>query len=174
MIISPPCWNEVKRVCLEVAREQLGLPVELKSYYIDDYLNEQISGTRHTMILVLSFMMIATLISALGLLAMSIYYTQQRRKEIAVRKVMGATSTQAMWQLTQNFILLTVVAIVIAIPLSIKGMEYYLQTFYNRIDFPWWALVVAVLLSLLISLLSVITQSYRMATMNPYDNIRTE
>ena len=166
--------NEVKRVCLEVTREQLGMPVELKAYYIDDFLNEQISGTRHTMILVLSFMMIATLISALGLLAMSIYYTQQRRKEIAVRKVMGATSTQAMWQLTQNFILLTVVAIVIAIPLSIKGMEYYLQTFYNRIDFPWWALVVAVLLSLLISLLSVSTQSYRMATMNPYDNIRTE
>lgn len=166
--------NEVKRVCLEVAREQLGMPVELEAFYIDDFLNEQLSGTRHTMTLVLSFMMIATLISALGLLAMSIYYTQQRRKEIAVRKVMGATSTQAMWQLTQNFILLTVVAIVIAIPLSIKWMEYYLQTFYNRIDFPWWALVVAALLSLLISLLSVITQSYRMAIMNPYDNIRTE
>lgn len=166
--------NEVKRVCLEVAREQLGMPVELEAFYIDDFLNEQLSGTRHTMTLVLSFMMIATLISALGLLAMSIYYTQQRRKEIAVRKVMGATSTQAMWQLTQNFILLTLVAIAVAIPLSIKGMDYYLQTFYNRIDFPWWALVVAALLSLFISLLSVITQSYRMATMNPYDNIRTE
>ncbi|MGN0309443.1 MAG: ABC transporter permease [Bacteroides sp.] len=166
--------QEVKRVCRETTQEYLGMPIELASYYIDDRLNDMLSGTRNTMTLMLSFMLIALLISALGLLAMSIYYTQQRCKEIAIRKVMGAASGSAVWQLSRNFLWLTVAAVVIATPLSIKAMDYYLQEFYYRIDFPWWVLLVAAMASLLISLLSVIGQSYRVATMNPYDNIRTE
>ena len=166
--------NEVKRLCRKQCVESLGMPLELSVYYIDDRLNEQLTGTRNTMILVLSFMLIATLISALGLLAMSIYYTQQRCKEIAIRKAMGATTGSAVWQLSRQFLLLTLVAVVISIPFSIQAMDEYLQEFYNRIAFPWWVLPTAAVASLFISFLSIITQSYRVATMNPYDNIRTE
>ena len=166
--------QEVKRICRETTLEYLGMPIELGSYYIDDRLNDMLSGTRNTMTLMLSFMLISILISALGLLAMSIYYTQQRRKEMAIRKVMGAALGSAVWQLSRNFLWLTVAAIVIATPLSVKAMDYYLQEFYYRIAFPWWVLLLVAVVSLFISLLSVIGQSYRMATMNPYDNIRTE
>lgn len=157
----------VKGVCKEFAVEKLGIPMDIPMYYIDERLQESLTGTRNTMLLVLSFMVIAILISSMGLFAMALYFAEQQGREIAVRKVYGADTGTATWTLVKPFMTLCLVSAVIATPISFKMIDRYLQGFYNKIDFPWWAMVLAVLVTLVISLLSVLSQSWKTATLNP-------
>lgn len=157
----------VNAACMEFARETLGIPADMESYYLDEKLIDDLKGTRNTMLLVISFMVMAILISALGLFAMSLYYTEQQSRQIAVRKVFGAEVGSAVWTLSKSFMLMSVTAVVLAAPLAVWGITYYLQGFYTKIAFPWWAIILASLISLLISLLSVLGQTYAAATRNP-------
>lgn len=157
----------VNAACMEFARETLGIPADMESYYLDEKLVDDLKGTRNTMLLVISFMVMAILISALGLFAMSLYYTEQQSRQIAVRKVFGAEIGSAVWTLSKSFMLMSVTAVVLAAPLAVWGITYYLQGFYTKIAFPWWAIILASLISLLISLLSVLGQTYTAATRNP-------
>lgn len=157
----------VKNVCREFAKETTGVPLEMYAYYLDEKLVDDLKGTRNTMLLVISFMVMAILISALGLFAMSLYYTEQQSRQIAVRKVFGAEVGSAVWTLSKSFMLMSVTAVVLAAPLAVWGITYYLQGFYTKIAFPWWAIILASLISLLISLLSVLGQTYSAATRNP-------
>lgn len=157
----------VNAACMEFARETLGIPADMESYYLDEKLVDDLKGTRNTMLLVISFMVMAILISALGLFAMSLYYTEQQSRQIAVRKVFGAEVGSAVWTLSKSFMLMSVTAVVLAAPLAVWGITYYLQGFYTKITFPWWAVILASLISLLISLLSVVGQTYTAATRNP-------
>lgn len=63
--------------------------------------------------------------------------------------------------------IMSAVAVVLAAPFAIWGITYYLQGFYTKITYPWWAIVLAALISLLISFLSVVGQTYAAATENP-------
>ncbi len=119
-------------------------------------------------------MLISVMISALGMFAMSVYYSEQQRRQIALRKVMGATVMDAAWTLSRRFLVMSVVAIVLATPLSIKVMRHYLQDFYNQIDFPWWVLVATALFTIIIAFASVISRTLKVAKQNPIESIKTE
>ena len=164
----------VNAACMEFARETLGIPADMESYYLDEKLVDDLKGTRNTMLLVISFMVMAILISALGLFAMSLYYTEQQSRQIAVRKVFGAEVGSAVWTLSKSFMLMSVTAVVLAAPLAVWGITYYLQGFYTKIAFPWWAIILASLISLLISFISVLGQTYTAATENPVKNLGQE
>lgn len=157
----------VRNVCKEFAKETTGVPVEMEAYYLDEKLVDDLKGTKNTMLLVISFMVMAILISALGLFAMSLYFTEQQSRQIAVRKVFGAEVSSAVWTLSKSFMVMSLVAVVLAVPFAVWGITDYLQAFYTKIAFPWWAIVLAALISLLISLLSVLGQTYSAATKNP-------
>ena len=164
----------VNAACMEFARETLGIPADMESYYLDEKLIDDLKGTRNTMLLVISFMVMAILISALGLFAMSLYYTEQQSRQIAVRKVFGAEVGSAVWTLSKSFMLMSVTAVVLAAPLAVWGITYYLQGFYTKIAFPWWAIILASLISLLISFISVLGQTYAAATKNPVKTLGQE
>ena len=119
-------------------------------------------------------MCLSVLISVLGQLAMSISYTQRLSKSIAVRKVMGATVPEAVWELSRPFVQLSVLAAVLAMPVAIWQIYDYLNGFYYRIDFPWWILVLSMALTVIISIVSVLWQTYKVANLNPVESIRTE
>ena len=157
----------VKNVCREFAKETTGVPLEMYAYYLDEKLVDDLNGTKNTMLLVISFMVMAILISALGLFAMSLYFTEQQSRQIAVRKVFGAEVSSAVWTLSKSFMVMSAVAVVLAAPFAVWGITYYLQGFYTKITYPWWAIVLAALISLLISFLSVVGQTYAAATENP-------
>ncbi len=163
--------SAVRNVCTEFFRETVGVPCDIPVYYLDDKLVEGLKGTRNTMLLVISFMVMAILISALGLFAMSLYYTEQQNRQIALRKVFGADVGSAVRTLSKSFLVMSVVSVVISAPLAVWGITYYLQGFYTKIAFPWWAVVLAALASLLISLLSVLGQTYGTATRNPVETL---
>ena len=164
----------VKNTCREVAQQVTGYPKELNCTYIADILEDALSQERHTMYLVLCFMSLSILISALGLFAISLNYCEQRSKEIAIRKIMGASDKEMVWSLTRRFVLLSLVSVVIAIPLCIKAMRFYLQDFYYQVDFPWLIIPLAACITVLVISLSVIGQAQRISTDNPINSIKTE
>lgn len=157
----------VKNACKEFAKETVGIPADVEAFYLDDKLVDDLKGTKNTMLIVISFMLIAILISALGLFAMSLYFTEQQGRQVALRKVFGADVASAVWTLSKSFMIMAVVAVVISAPFAAWGITHYLQGFYTKIAFPWWAIALAALISLLISFLSVLGQTYGAATRNP-------
>jgi ABC-type antimicrobial peptide transport system permease subunit len=166
--------KSIKAVCNEVAMEITGAKRDVGVRTLEGILDGRLYGLRNKRKVVLGFMFLSLLISALGMLAMSVSYTEQQSKQIALRKVMGATVEGAAWELSRPFLLLSLLSSVIAVPISIKGMREYLEPFYYRIDFPWWVLVVAVLISLSVAILSVLWQTLSVARRNPVESIRTE
>ena len=164
----------VKNTCSMVTKEVRGMPLEMNCKYIDDILSDGLKTQRNTMSLVLTFMLVSILISALGMFAMSVYYGEQQRKQIALRKVMGATVANAVWTLSRRFLIMSAVSIVIATPLSIKAMRHYLSDFTYQIPMPWWVLMAAALFTLAIAFLSIINRTMKVATANPVESIKTE
>ncbi len=165
----------VRRVWTETAREYLGVPSEPDGLeYIGDYLSDSLTGKRHTMTLVITFMLIAILISALGLFAMALYYTGQQAREIAVRKVFGSEVNAAAMRLSKSFAIMTLAAAAIAVPICIWAMRLYLNGFYSRIDFPWWVIPVSALLTCAISFLSIVSQTLKTAHANPVETLKQQ
>ena len=157
----------VRRTCSEVAEELTGMPLVLETAYFDQYLQDSLSGSRNTMTLVFVFMTISVLISALGLLAMSVYYTGQQKRQIALRKVFGYSTPSVVRWLTGNFLKLTLVAVVLAVPISVIVIRRYLEGFYYRIDFPWGVLLLSVVATLVVVIASIVGQSANAASENP-------
>lgn len=164
----------IRNTCKQVAKELIGIPVEMEMEYLDDTLANNLKEKHNMMVLILTFMGISILISALGLFGMSVYYSHQQKRQIALRKVMGASTRNAAWQLARRFLVSSIVAIVIAIPICVKLMQDYLMDFVYRIDFPWWVLVVGAAFTLLVAFASVIGCTLKTAMSNPIDSIKTE
>ncbi len=167
-------YDAVSDVWRGVALEYLGVPKEGEISYVDDLLGDALTGTRNTSALVSTFMLLAIIISALGLLAMSVYYTEEQARQIALRKIFGADVLTAVRTLSREFLLMALAASVIAVPLCIWAIRYYLRDFYNAIAFPWWVIPVAALLTLVIAAASVLTQTWKTATANPVDKLKSE
>ncbi len=164
----------IRSTCKQVAKELTGIPTEMDVEYLDDTLANNLKDKHNMMVLIITFMGISILISALGLFGMSVYYGNQQKRQIALRKVMGASVGDAAWQLARRFLVSSIVAVVIAIPICVKLMQDYLMDFVYRIDFPWWLLAVGAVFTLLIAFVSVIGCTLRTALSNPIDSIKTE
>ncbi|MCL4539237.1 MAG: ABC transporter permease [Bacteroidetes bacterium] len=117
---------------------------------------------------------LSIIIACLGLFGLAAYATQERTKEIGIRKVLGATIPQVTGLLTSDFVKLVVVANVIAWPLAYYAMQKWLQNFAYRIDIAIWIFIVSGLLALLIALLTVSSHAIKAATANPIRALRYE
>lgn len=113
-------------------------------------------------------------ISALGLLGMVIYTTETRRKEIGIRKVMGATVATIMNLLSRSFLKLLFIAGCIALPIGYLLGFFFLTIFANRITPGVDILLISFAGMLLIALMTIITQIYQVATANPVNSLRSE
>jgi ABC-type antimicrobial peptide transport system permease subunit len=166
--------KQMQETCRAVTKEACGVEKDFDIRTVDDILAEPMEELENLLLMVLCFMFVSVLISALGLFAMSISYTEQQSKQIALRKVMGASVAGASWQLARPFLLLCLLAAVLSTPLAIKGSQMYLELFPNRIGFPWWLLLVSVLVTLLIAFLSICWHTLSVARRNPVESIKTE
>ena len=142
--------------------------------YLDQAIRYMYSQAIRMSTIVTLFAAIAIIISLLGLVAMSTYFIQQRRKEIAIRKVFGSTSRQIYMRLLRTFMLYVVVAFVPAMLLIHYFMTDWLSTYSYRIDLAWWIYLVAGLFCLVVSLVAVMAQSYKAANENPAGNVKAE
>jgi ABC-type antimicrobial peptide transport system permease subunit len=117
---------------------------------------------------------LSILISCLGLLGFVIYTTNQRTKEIGIRKVLGATVAHLVTILSKEYLLLVLVAFAIAVPVAWWGMEQWLQNFAYRTSVSWWVFVVSGIGMLLVALLVLSVRTVQAARANPVKNLRSE
>ena len=147
-------------------------PVEYS--FLDDEFNKMYSDDQRTGILFNVFAAIAILISCLGLFGLATYTAQVKIKEIGIRKVLGASVVGITNLLAKDFILLVLIAFVIASPLAWIGMNKWLQNFAYRINISWWIFFATGLLAIVIALLTVSFQAIKAALSNPVKSLRTE
>ena len=121
-----------------------------------------------------SYTMMAIFISCLGLFGLATFSAEQRRKEIGIRKVLGASVPGIVQLLSKEFLKLVGIAILIATPVSWWAMHKWLQAFAYRIPLQWWMFALAGLAAVVIAMLTVSFQSIRAAVANPTKSIRTE
>lgn len=139
----------------------------------DDYndLNriEKISGTMFGY-----FTFVAIIISILGLLGLSTFITVRRTKEIGIRKVHGAKTSEIFFMLSKEYIWLIIISFLIASPIAWFATNMWLQTYAYRVNLNLWLFVLALLVVVVITILTVGLHSYRAASKNPVEALRNE
>jgi len=120
------------------------------------------------------FAMLAIVIACLGLFGLSAYATEQRNKEMSIRKILGATMANLMTTLSLDFIKPVLIAILITIPLAWLAMEEWLQTFAYRDSIPAWTFIVAGLSMIVIAMATISFQCAKAALVNPAESLRSE
>jgi putative ABC transport system permease protein len=113
-------------------------------------------------------------ISCLGLFGLATYMAENRKKEIGIRKVLGASISSITTLLSVDFIKLVLLAIIIASPIAWWTMNTWLQGYTYRIQVEWWVFVLAGFVAVAIALLTVSFQSLKAALMNPVRSLRSE
>lgn len=113
-------------------------------------------------------------IACLGLFGLASFTAEQKTKEIGIRKVLGASTTQILLMLTNRFVVLVLVSCVVAVPLSMYSMNLWLQSFAYRTSMHWSVFAGAGLFILLLTYLTVGIESLRAANANPVESIRHE
>ena len=119
-------------------------------------------------------MIISFFISCLGIVGLSVFTTQQKRKELGVRKVLGATVPALIVLLSKEIVVLVGLAVVIASPLAGYGLDEWLQGFAYRISIQWWMFGLAGLVALLLALLSISFLTFKAARANPVKSLRND
>jgi putative ABC transport system permease protein len=116
----------------------------------------------------------AIVICCLGIFTMSLFSCQRRTKEIGIRKINGARSTEVMAMLNKDLIKLVLIAFIIATPVGWYSMYKWLQDFAYRTEISWWIFLLAGLIAFVIALATVSLQSWRAAARNPVEALRYE
>jgi putative ABC transport system permease protein len=133
------------------------------------YRSEQRAGT-----IAIVFAILAILIACLGLFGLVTYMAEQRTKEIGIRKVLGASVSNVITMLSRDFLILVLVASILAFPIAWWAMHTWLKDFEYRISISVWVFVIAAVVALLIALITVSYQAIKAAIANPVKSLRTE
>ncbi len=124
--------------------------------------------------LVVLFSILAVFIAGLGLLGMITFMTESRTKEIGIRKVLGATISSIIRLLINEFVILIIIANLIALPIACFVMNRWLENYVYRIDIGWTVFVASGLAALLIALFTIGFQTVKTALANPVKSLKYE
>ena len=172
-------YKETEKAILEAYRDYSeamnGTYVEAaQNGYVKDLNNLLLQPAKMAMRLLELFMLLSVLISLLGLVAMSTYYSEQSTKSIAVRKVFGSNVQRELWRTVKDYMVLVGIAALIGIPLAVWFCGRYLDRFAYRIEHYGWIIAVAVVIGVLMAFLSVLWQTLRAARTNPAEALKKE
>ena len=142
--------------------------------FADEAFGEKFQSEERISKLTAFFAILAIFISCLGLFGLASFVAEQRTKEIGIRKVVGA-SVISLWKLlSKDFVMLVVIASLIAIPLAYYYMSGWLDNYKYRTEIRWYVFAIAIGGALLITLLTVSFQAIKAAVANPVKSLRTE
>ena len=148
------------------------LPFEYQ--FVDEEYAKKFADEERVASLAKVFTVLAILISCLGLFGLASFVAEQRTKEIGVRKVLGATVSHLWLLLSKDFVLLVLIALIIAAPLAYYIMSQWIQKFAYRADISGWIFLAAALGALIITLITISFQAIKAAIANPVKSLRTE
>ena len=154
--------------------EKYALNQAFEYEFFDDHFARLYRSEEKTGTIFFSFSLLAILIASLGLFGLTAFITQQRTKEIGIRKVLGASISGIIFLFTKQFTRWVLVANIIAWPLAYFAMNKWLENFAYRARIGVGTFVLSALLALAIALFTVSFQSIRAAIANPVDSLRYE
>ncbi|MBX2873943.1 MAG: ABC transporter permease [Saprospiraceae bacterium] len=135
--------------------------------FLEEYVQNQYADENRTLTLLNIFALLAILIACLGLFGLAAILTTQRKREVGLRKVLGASVSSIIGLLSKDVVRLVVVSILLAGPFAYWVSIKWLQNFTYRIDFSWMAFVLASLSLLLLAVVSISSQTVKAALTNP-------
>ena len=147
-------------------------PFSFKFY--DESLALLYEKDQQTATLLNTSMAVTIFISCIGLFGLALFTAQKRAKEISIRKILGASITNIAVMISKDFMILVVIALLIASPVAWYFMNKWLQDFAYHITISWWVFVLAGFAAVFIALLTVSFQSIKAALMNPVKSLRSE
>ncbi|HLI94312.1 MAG TPA: FtsX-like permease family protein, partial [Puia sp.] len=142
--------------------------------FMDETYAKQYADVERTRNLFTSLSVLAVVIACLGLFALSAFMAERRRKEVGIRKVLGATVAQVTVLLSREFLVLVGVSIVIASPVAWWGTKWWLRDYVYRIEVGWGIFATAGLLVLGIAMATIGVQAVRAARANPTGTLRSD
>ncbi|MBC9794748.1 ABC transporter permease [Sinomicrobium weinanense] len=120
------------------------------------------------------FALLTIFVACLGLFGLVTFTTEQRLKEIGIRKVLGSSVAQIVTLLSKDFLKLILLSFVIAFPIGYYFMDRWLRDFSYRTDIRWWVFVLAALITVFIALVTISFKSVKAALENPVKSLKTE
>jgi len=155
-------WNEV-------------FPDQPFSYtFLKERFNRQFETDEKRGLIFTLFTILAILIACLGLFGLASYMVEQRTKEVGIRKVFGANEGVIIRLISKDFLILVSISIVIALPVAYYFMNNWLQNYVYRTKIGVMLLILAALLTVVITFITISYKAYQAAIMNPASSIRTE
>ncbi len=142
--------------------------------FLDENFNKLYQSEERTGTLFNVFAGIAIFISCLGLFGLATYTAEVKRKEIGIRKVLGANVSGIVQLISKDFLKLVIISIIIATPIAWWVMSKWLESFAYRVNISWWVFTLAGAFALLIALITVSFQAIKAAVANPVKSLRTE
>jgi putative ABC transport system permease protein len=143
-------------------------------FFVEDSFNQQYEAESRLGTLFGFFSALAVLIAALGLFGLASFTAQQRRKEIGIRKVLGAGISGIVLLLSKRFTILVLISVAISVPVAWYAMNMWLDNFAYRDSIPVSAFLFAGALALFIAWFTISWQSVKAALMNPVNSLRSE
>ena len=143
-------------------------------FFSNEYFNRQYNDELRLSKILTAFTLFAILVASLGLFGLVSFFAQQRTKEIGIRKVNGATVSDIMFLVFSFFMRYEIAAFILACPLAWYFMNRWLQGFAYQTTISWWVFLLTGAVAMLISVVSVISQSWKAARRNPVEALRYE
>jgi putative ABC transport system permease protein len=161
-------------VALEAAWKRTVPQRPFEYTFLDDDFNASYKREQQLRSVVAVFAGLAIFVSCLGLLGLAAFTAESRTKEIGIRKVLGASVASIVALLSKDFLVLVLIAIVIATPLAYWFAGKWLQDFAYRVELTWWVFAAAGVVAVVIAFLTVATQAWKAARQNPVNALRSE
>jgi putative ABC transport system permease protein len=140
--------------------------------FLEERFGLMYSHVKRTGRIIMSFTILTIIIACLGLFALSSYMIEQRRREISIRLVMGASLISIYKLLTRNFLIMVAISFIVAVPLAWYIMHKWIENYAYRIQITWDMFLLAGLIGILIAILTISYQSIKAAYTNPVDKLR--
>ena len=142
--------------------------------FLEDRFNRQFQADEKRGLIFTMFTILAILIACLGLFGLASYMVEQRTKEIGIRKVFGASESTILKLISKDFLILVTVGIIIAIPVAYYFMNHWLQNYVYRTNVGITIMIIAALLTILITFITISFKAYQASVMNPARSLKSE
>ncbi len=146
----------------------------IQYFFMDEDFNNMYREEIRTGNISLGFSILAIVIACLGLFGLTSYASEQRTREIGIRKVLGSTISNVIVLLTKEVFLLVTIATLLAWPITYFMMKNWLQNFYYRIHLTIWEFLLSFMLAVIIAMLTVMYRAYLAARTNPSEALKYE
>lgn len=149
-------------------------PGDIVVRVFDEELGLEYDNERKLTAIVGLFALLAVVIALMGVFGLVLFETQHRRREIAVRRVMGASRGEILAMFNRRYVMLVAVCFVLAVPVSIWAVRHWLAGFAYAVPLYWWVFALALAGVLAITALTVTVRSWRAVNENPAESVKSE